>query len=112
MDEFEVDVSKWVAKVRARQGELKRALGEAEVTRLKELTPVVTGNMRARWHVESIDDDHIEIVNDAVYARRVNSGFVGKDSLGRNYHQSGAHMVEQTMLETPEIAKKVVEDLS
>lgn len=33
----------------------------------------------------------------AAYARRVNSGFVGEDSLGRLYMQEGAHFVEDAM---------------
>ena len=110
-DDFEVDVSKWAEKAKKDQALFAQALAENEVTRLKELTPVVTGNMRARWHVEAIEADHIDIVNDAIYARRVNDGFVGKDALGRQYHQRGRHMVEQAIAETPEIAQKTIEDL-
>lgn len=110
-DDFEVNVTRWVEKAKRRHDLFVRALGEAEVTRLKELTPVVTGNMRARWHVSEITDDHLDIVNDVVYAHRVNSGFIGKDSLGREFHQRGVHMVEQTVAETPEIARKVLEDI-
>jgi hypothetical protein len=32
--------------------------------------------------------------NNAVYARRINYGFVGADSLGRHYNQVGRHMIE------------------
>lgn len=109
--EFETNIARFVDKAKDHQEEFITALGEAEVTRLKELTPVVTGNMRSRWHVTERDENGLVIVNDAVYARRVNSGFVGKDSLGREYHQRGRHMVEQVIAETPQIVAQVVEDL-
>ena len=110
-DDFEVDVSKWAEKAKKDQAEFVRALGENLVTELKTLTPVVTGNLRAGWHVGEADENHMDIDNGVVYARRVNDGFVGKDSLGRQYHQRGRHMVEQAIVETPEIARKTLEDL-
>ncbi len=39
----------------------------------------------------------------ANYARRVNFGFVGPDSLGRVYNQSGAHFVEAAIAKWHEI---------
>lgn len=45
--------------------------------------------------IESMDvGDDIRVAFTAAYARRVNSGFTGTDSLGRNYEQGGAHFVE------------------
>ena len=111
-DDFEVDIARWVNKVKKNVDLFKTALAENEVTRLKELTPVDTGNMRSRWHVSEITEDYIEIVNDAAYAHRVNSGFIGKDSLGRQFHQRGVHMVEQVISETPAIVRKTMEDVN
>jgi hypothetical protein len=37
----------------------------------------------------------------AAYARRVNSGFTGQDSLGRTYNQQGAHFVENAVDQWP-----------
>lgn len=37
----------------------------------------------------------------AAYARRVNSGFTGQDSLGRTYNQTGAHFVENAVDQWP-----------
>lgn len=37
----------------------------------------------------------------AVYARRVNSGFTGQDSLGRTYNQRGAFFVENAVDQWP-----------
>lgn len=110
-DDFAMDVTRWVKKAGDRAEAFKIAFPEKLVTRLKELTPVVTGRMRAGWHAQKEGEDAVDIVNDAEYAHRVNSGFIGKDSLGREYHQRGAHMVEQTIQESSEIAKETLEEL-
>lgn len=44
----------------------------------------------------------------AIYARRLNYGFVGEDSLGRNYNQAGAHFVEGAIAEWPSIVARAV----
>ncbi len=44
----------------------------------------------------------------AIYARRMNYGFVGQDSLGRNYNQAGAHFVEGAIAEWPSIVASAV----
>ena len=41
----------------------------------------------------------------AEYARRINSGFTGADSLGRNYSQVGAHFVEVAVDQWPAIVR-------
>ena len=41
----------------------------------------------------------------AEYARRVNNGFTGADSLGRNYSQAGAHFVEGAVDQWPAIVR-------
>ena len=41
----------------------------------------------------------------AEYARRVNNGFTGADSLGRNYIQVGAHFVEGAVDQWPAIVR-------
>lgn len=129
MGDFGADVSKWVRKAKA-VGELAFAnIAQAAAYRIKELTPVKTGFLRANWIVTT-DISHLNgqqpleadivsarlgetiyIVNPVVYARRVEYGFVGTDSLGRHYNQMGHHMVQQTMKELPEIAKQVIADL-
>lgn len=47
----------------------------------------------------------------AAYARRVNNGFVGADSLGRVYNQSGAHFVEGAIAEWPNLVRQAVNEL-
>ena len=44
----------------------------------------------------------------ANYARRLNYGFVGQDSLGRTYNQAGAHFVEGAIAEWPNIVLMAV----
>jgi hypothetical protein len=110
-DDFEFDVSKWAKKAGDRIEMFQHAFAEEIVNRLKENTPVVTGRMRAGWHAVYVDNEHTEIVNDVAYAHRVNSGFIGKDSLGRNFHQRGHHMVEQVIAEVPQIATAVLKEI-
>lgn len=53
-------------------------------------------------------DQTIWIGYQAIYARRLNYGFVGEDSLGRNYNQAGAHFVEGAIAEWPNIVRMAV----
>lgn len=41
----------------------------------------------------------------AVYARRLNYGFVGEDSLGRTYNQTGRQFVEHAIEQWPQIVQ-------
>ena len=43
--------------------------------------------------------------SESPYARRVNNGFTGADSLGRNYSQVGAHFVEGAVDQWPAIVR-------
>ena len=53
-------------------------------------------------------DQTIWLGYQAIYARRMNYGFVGQDSLGRNYNQAGAHFVEGAIAEWPNIVRMAV----
>jgi hypothetical protein len=44
----------------------------------------------------------------AAYARRVNSGFTGTDSLGRSYNQQGAFFVEGAIDQWPALVRASV----
>jgi HK97 gp10 family phage protein len=68
----------------------------------KAIVPVETGNLRDAIHTEQTVDEpetQVQTVSPAVeagnkwgfdpaYARRIEFGFVGQDSLGRHYHQA------------------------
>ena len=45
--------------------------------------------------------DFIHLGFQAAYARRVDGGFVGEDSLGRSYNQEGAHFVAYAASQWP-----------
>lgn len=47
----------------------------------------------------------------AIYARRMNYGFVGTDSAGRTYEQAGRHFVERAVKLWPQIVKKAVAEV-
>jgi Bacteriophage HK97-gp10, putative tail-component len=110
-DQFEVDISRWVERAKRKMNLAPQAIALALLERLQELTPVVTGTLRAGWQLVKGGPTRWDIINNVVYARRINDGFVGQDSLGRSYDQKGEHMVEQVILETPQLAKKAVDRL-
>jgi hypothetical protein len=129
IDPFSRAVHKWVAKAGARADQAYLAIVLDMVARVKELTPVKTGYLRSNWTAvragdaqpvagrvssaeESLQDltiaDNVVIVNPVVYARRVEYGFVGTDSLGRHFNQRGAGMLARTVAELPSIAEAAV----
>lgn len=55
--------------------------------------------------------DKVYLGYQANYARRQNYGFVGEDSLGRAYNQSGFGFVEQAAAKWPHIVTRVVIDM-
>jgi hypothetical protein len=83
---------------------LKAGVAEAGLlieTEAKAQVPVDTGNLRDHIHTETVEDtDEVQRVKvspaneadnkwgfDPAYARRIEFGFVGPDSLGRVYNQ-------------------------
>lgn len=129
-DPFVVAIDDWVAKVRDRQDRIIQLAAQMALERIKQLTPVKTGYLRANWTVvrgsaaEALmgaaprpeesqatilrlhAGDEFTLLNATVYAARINYGFVGTNSLGRHYEQSGAHMVEKVVTELPDIFEK------
>lgn len=113
---FVANISRWVEEQKRNQDLYVRGVALAALVRLQELTPVDTGRLRASWQLdppvaEIRAGETVSITTNVVYARRVEFGFVGIDSLGRHYNQRGAHMVEKTMAELPAIAEQVKKDL-
>lgn len=47
----------------------------------------------------------------AIYARRMNYGFVGADSLGRVFNQEGHYFVEGAIAKWPEFVKEASEEI-
>ena len=50
--------------------------------------------------------DTVVIGMQAGYAARMNFGFVGPDSLGRVYNQSGSHYMERAVNMWPELVER------
>jgi hypothetical protein len=128
-DDFRVQVEQWVVRAKGRAQEAFRAIAQDASTRVKELTPVRTGYLRANWSAildgeaepkpgaappaeaaigRAALGDTIHVLNPVVYARRVEFGFVGEDSLGRKYNQRGRGMVQQTVAEMPRLSERAV----
>lgn len=133
MSDFSSDVSRWCNDAGDRASALFHAIAFDAVARVQELTPVDTGFLRSNWTVVKPGDsepvpgrvpnpsaaimqsevgDVLNIVNPTVYARRIEFGFTGEDSLGRYYSQPGRHMMQQTMSEMPQIAQRALERVS
>lgn len=133
MPDFSVDVSDWIERAKARSSAAFRATAMGAVERVKELTPVDTGFLRANWvdlrpgeaeptpfaaqfvgkAIEASEaGDVIIIANPVKYARRIEFGFVGEDALGRKFNQPARGMVAQTVLEVPKIAEEAVASLT
>lgn len=129
MADFVRDVSAYVEHAKARADAALRAIAFDVVMAVQQKTPVDTGFLRSNWTAMLPGDAEpvagrvpppgvaiaqatvgmvITIINPVVYARRIEYGFVGDDSLGRHYNQPGAHMVQQTLDELPTIAAAAV----
>ncbi|CAB4180576.1 hypothetical protein UFOVP1040_80 [uncultured Caudovirales phage] len=102
-------------------------------------TPVDTGFLRGSWQPSigdpaaakgSLDEsgskaladvavivtslkpgDRFQMWNNAAYARRLEYGFVGEDSLGRHYDQKGRFYVTDSVKRWPQIVAKMAADL-
>ncbi|MEJ0047087.1 MAG: hypothetical protein WDN04_13930 [Rhodospirillales bacterium] len=130
VDPFSVSVKRWCNKAKGDRDRVYRAIVLDLVARVKELTPVRTGYLRSNWTAVLAGDSipiagqasppevaiaqlhygqGVLIVNPVVYARRVEFGFVGEDSLGRHYDQEGRGMLQQTLSELPQIARHAAE---
>lgn len=56
-------------------------------------------------------DETVYIGFQAIYAARMNYGYVGADSLGRVYNQQGNYFIEGAVAEWPNIVKNAVTDI-
>jgi hypothetical protein len=55
--------------------------------------------------------DTFYMVNNAAYARRIEYGFVGEDSLGRRYNQAGRYFVRDAMAKARSIISRLTREL-
>jgi hypothetical protein len=80
----------------------------------KLAVPVVSGRLRDSIAIAIVVDSPEKqvraIAPDTPYARRVNNGFIGTDSLGRVYHQAGRHYVETSFESGKRPAEAAIKD--
>ncbi len=129
-DPFIVAIDDFVARAQSRSDLIVREVAADCLARVKELTPVRTGYLRANWLIVPGNDPAaiagarndgslaaimqlhagvaFTLVNVTIYAQRIENGFVAEDSLGRSYDQKGAHMLQQTITELPQIVAAVI----
>lgn len=137
---FQKSLASWAKKAGAKLDALARQSIQELVAEVVQTTPVDTGFLRGSWQpsVNSADistpgkddaggvraqvltgivvkqmkpGDTFFCVNNAAYAMRIEYGFVGTDSLGRNYNQAGRFFVKRAMRRWPSIVKRTAASL-
>ena len=111
------DLADTMNKTRANGGRLPHLTGTLMRSLLASTAgPIPMGEPGAKYAGTDIGlttaglqlDQTIWIGWQANYAHRLNYGFVGEDSLGRNYNQAGAHFVEGAIADWPNIVRMAV----
>lgn len=135
---FIAGLEAWASKVGEQADALARQTCQETAERVHAATPVDTGNLRGNWQpsiggVPTEPQDSapadaaladislvcagikagavFHMANNAAYARRLEYGFVGTDSLGRTYNQAGRYYVRDTVAKFREIVDEVAADL-
>lgn len=133
--EFEASLDEWAAGVRADLTAIARQAAYQLAFQVVTDTPVDTGFLRGNWQPSigmipppkenppfdpgggiamadfavSIANltlgDVIHYTNACVYARRIEYGFVGYDSLGRYYNQAGRYYVTNNVAQWDSIVQ-------
>jgi HK97 gp10 family phage protein len=100
----------------ARRG-LKYGVPEAAMLMVQEakaLVPVDTGALQASIHAETLEESDNRLVQavtaDRPYARRIEYGFVGADSLGRVYHQAAQPYMRPAFDSQKEAMREAIRD--
>lgn len=126
--DFAADVSDWVRRATNRVEQAFLATAQDALARVKELTPVRTGNLRANWQVTKVGEaegipggatlsammtarlgDALVILNPVQYAPWVEYGWQRERKDGTITHVAGRFMLTQTVAELPMIAAKAAE---
>lgn len=137
-DQFSIDIKKFIEKCEDKADQFSREFPQdlAEAVISSPMHPVVSGNLRANWTAaigapdlavkEGGDPmarialnlssakagDTIFINNNAPYAMRMEYGFVGADSLGRTYNQTGRGWVRAIVSRANEVAQKTLQRIT
>ena len=135
--DFRAALDKWAKKVGDQADALARQVCQEMGYRAVLATPVDTGFLRGMWqptigawateppkavNMAAGPDvslvcsgikagDVFNMANGAAYARRIEYGFVGQDSLGRTYNQMGRYFVRDTVAKFREVVDEAARDL-
>lgn len=129
MVDFDVAVAQWAEKAKDKLNDFAREFCLDIRDEIITNTPVDTGDLQSSWW-ESLDAPEAHfftpetrppapvfttvaghvwyLMNGAAYARRIEYGFVGEDSLGRVYNQQPRAMVRNAVARAPVIAEAVL----
>lgn len=120
---FDVQIDAWITRAKDLANAFCLEFVQDIAQAVIEATPVKTGFLRASWHTSIgapgdsgaavanvgmagfTPGDALYLMNGAVYAMRVEYGFVGIDSLGRHYNQAPRAFVRGTLARADEIAE-------
>lgn len=111
------DLAEVMNRTRSNGGRLPHLTGNLMRSLLASTSAMpATGGPNAKYSGQDVGlttaglrlDQTIWLGYQAIYARRMNYGFVGEDSLGRNYNQAGAHFVEGAIADWPNIVRMAV----
>jgi hypothetical protein len=140
--EYNAGIQKWLSQVEADLKAVARQSAYTLAFDVVTSTPVDTGFLRGSWQpsigdippakadvsldpggalamadfavqVETLElGSTIYYTNACVYARRIEYGFVGMDSLGRNYNQAGRFYVTNNVKRWPAIVEATAKGLA
>ena len=128
---FKLSLQKWAGGVKDKLEAIARQSCMELAERVVNATPVDTGFLRGSWQpsiggpasfgaqaetiaavVSGLKLGEVFMMrNNAVYAMRIEYGFVGTDSLGRHYNQQGRYFVTQNVAAWPTIVADMAEQL-
>ena len=114
--DFSFALDRWADQIEGRAKLFAIALAENLVSYIQDRTPVLTGRLRASIQpTKPLSDwqpgEPIVIGTGLDYARRIEYGFTGTDSLGRHYVQKGAGMFTQAAANFDEIVEMTLEQI-
>jgi hypothetical protein len=124
---FAIQIAEWVAKAKGREKAFCVEFVQDIAEEVVRATPVKTGFLRSSWWgsigqpetgksgdpvaqmglvaATLVPGEVYYAMNGAAYAKRVEYGFVGQDSLGRTYNQAPRAFVRGTVARAEEIAE-------
>lgn len=135
---FTAEIKDWARRFPDKMDALARQTCQQVSENVITSTPVDTGFLRSSWQpsigtpqaakggegMQGQAQAQVELTiaqmqagevyyltNNAVYAKRIEFGFVGQDSLGRTFNQQGRFMVTDNVKRWPSVVARMAKDL-